>query len=150
MISVQREDFDAGAEIEQLGQADGDTGAVVSFTGVVRRGAPDDPLLSMTLEHYPGMTEKCLADIEAHARQRWALSDVLIIHRYGTLKPGDRIVLVVAAARHRAAAFEAVQFLMDYLKTDAPFWKREVRHSGSVWVEAKSQDASARARWTAA
>ena len=105
----------------------------------------------MTLEHYPGMTEKCLADIEAQARERWPLSDVLIIHRYGTLKPSDRIVLWVAAAQHRAAAFEAVQFLMDYLKPRAPFWKQEERAGEQVgersWVAVKDSDEVAARRW---
>jgi molybdopterin synthase catalytic subunit len=147
MISVQTEDFDAGAEIEHLIGDAGQVGAVVSFVGVVRGGPEDDPLLSMTLEHYPGMTEKALATIEAEARTRWPLTDTLIVHRVGTLKPGDRIVLVVTASAHRKAAFEAVEFLMDYLKTKAPFWKREVRPSGATWVEGKDTDAAAAGRW---
>jgi molybdopterin synthase catalytic subunit len=148
MISVQTEDFDAGAEIEHLTGEAGEVGAVVSFVGVVRGGPEDDPLQSMTLEHYPGMTEKALSAIEAEARARWPLADVLIVHRIGMLKPGDRIVLVVTAAAHRKAAFEAADFLMDYLKTKAPFWKREVRPSGARWVEAKDADAAAAGRWS--
>lgn len=147
MISVQTEDFDAGAEIEQLIGDAGAVGAIVSFVGVVRGGPADDPLLTMTLEHYPGMTEKALSAIEAEARTRWPLTDALIVHRIGTLKPGDRIVLVVTASSHRQAAFEAAEFLMDYLKTKAPFWKREVRPSGASWVEAKESDTLAAGRW---
>jgi molybdopterin synthase catalytic subunit len=147
MISVQTEDFDAGAEIEHVIGDTGEVGAVVSFVGVVRGGPDTDPLISMTLEHYPGMTERELQKIEAEARARWPLSDALIVHRVGTLKPGDRIVLVVTASAHRKAAFEAAEFLMDYLKTRAPFWKRETRASGTRWVEAKDADAAAAERW---
>lgn len=147
MISVQTEDFDAGSEIEHLTGETGEVGAVVSFVGVVRGGPSDDPLISMTLEHYPGMTERELEKIEAEARARWPLTDALIVHRIGTLKPGDRIVLVVTASAHRKAAFEAAEFLMDYLKTRAPFWKRETRASGVHWVEGKDADAAAAARW---
>lgn len=147
MIAVQTEDFDAGAEIEHLMGETGEVGAVVSFAGVVRGGPADDPLISMTLEHYPGMTERELENIEAEARARWPLTGALIVHRIGTLKPGDRIVLVVTASAHRKAAFEAAEFLMDYLKTRAPFWKRETRASGTRWVEAKDADDAAAARW---
>jgi molybdopterin synthase catalytic subunit len=147
MISVQTEDFDAGAEIEHLMGEGGAVGAVVSFTGVVRGGPENDPLISMTLEHYPGMTERELTQIEAEAHGRWSLSGVLIVHRVGTLKPGERIVLVVTAAAHRAEAFAAAEFLMDYLKTRAPFWKRETRASGTRWIDAKDSDDAAAARW---
>jgi molybdopterin synthase catalytic subunit len=147
MISVQTEDFDAGAEIEQIAEGAGETGAVVSFTGLVRAGSADDPLRLLTIEHYPGMTEKALARIEAEANARWPLTGSLIVHRVGALKPGERIVLVVAASAHRKAAFEAAEFLMDYLKTRAPFWKRETRASGVHWVEAKDADDAAAARW---
>lgn len=147
MICIQTEDFDAGAEIELIAGEAGEVGAVVSFTGVVRGGPADDPLQSMTLEHYPGMTEKALAAIEAEARKRWLLHDVLIVHRIGMLKPGDRIVLVVAASAHRQAAFQAVEFLMDYLKTRAPFWKSEARASGVHWVDADQADTAAARRW---
>ena len=147
MISIQTEDFDAGAEIEHLTGETGEVGAVVSFVGVVRGGPESDPLINMTIEHYPGMTERELAKIEAEARERWPLQDALIVHRTGTLKPGDRIVLVVTASAHRKAAFEAAEFLMDYLKTRAPFWKREVRPSGVHWVEAKDADDAVAARW---
>lgn len=147
MISVQTEDFDAGAEIEHLMGEMGDVGAVVSFVGVVRGGPADDPLISMTLEHYPGMTERELEKIEAEARARWPLTGALIIHRIGTLKPGDRIVLVVTASAHRKAAFAAAEFLMDFLKVKAPFWKSELRASGAHWVEAKATDDAAAAKW---
>lgn len=147
MISVQTEDFDAGAEIEHLIGETGEVGAVVSFVGIVRGGPPDDPLISITLEHYPGMTERELQKIENEARARWPLTDALIVHRIGTLQPGDRIVLVVTASAHRKAAFEAAEFLMDYLKTRAPFWKREIRQSGARWVEARETDAAAAGRW---
>jgi molybdopterin synthase catalytic subunit len=147
MISIQSEDFDAGSEIEHAMGDAAAVGAVVSFVGVVRGGLDDDPLISMTLEHYPGMTERELAKIEAEARNRWQLQDALIVHRVGTLKPGDRIVLVVTASAHRRDAFAAAEFLMDWLKTKAPFWKRETRASGVHWVEARETDGAAAARW---
>jgi molybdopterin synthase catalytic subunit len=147
MISVQSEDFDSGAEIENMCAGRSDLGAVVSFTGLVRGGPVDDPLLAMIVEHYPGMTEKALAEIEARARARWPLTEVLIVHRFGQLKPGERIVLVTVGAAHRQAAFEAASFLMDYLKTRAPFWKREIRASGVHWVEARAEDGANSARW---
>jgi molybdopterin synthase catalytic subunit len=146
MIRVQQEDFDVGAEIAALKAGRSDIGAVVSFTGCVRdqSGAVDE----MRLEHYPGMTEAELAKIEQEANARWPLQASLIVHRYGTLKPGDNIVLVVTASEHRDAAFEAARFLMDYLKTSAPFWKKESGKGGTRWVEASARDAAARARWT--
>jgi molybdopterin synthase catalytic subunit len=147
MIRVQRQDFDIGAEIEALTRGRSDVGAVVSFAGLVRDDAGGDRLRSMTLEHFPGMTERELARVEDEARVRWPLQDALIIHRFGELLPGDRIVLVVTIAEHRAAAFEAASFLMDYLKTRAPFWKRELRASGEHWVDARSSDDAAAARW---
>src|SRR5436190_20051042 len=147
MIRVQRADFDAGKEIEALTRGRTDVGAVVSFAGLVRDDAGGDRLKSMTLEHFPGMTERELARVEGEARVRWPLLDVLIIHRFGELLPGDRIVLVVTLAEHRAAAFEAASFLMDYLKTRAPFWKRELRASGERWVDARDSDDAAAARW---
>ena len=122
----------------------GDIGAVATFTGVVRSGGG---LTAMTLEHYPGMTEKALADIEAEARSRWPLQASRIIHRVGRLVPGNNIVLVVTASAHREAALEAARFLMDYLKTEAPFWKLEERGAERRWVEARSSDDKARARW---
>lgn len=149
MIRVQAEDFDAGAEIRALTAGRDDIGAVVTFTGMVRAGSGKTAIASMTLEHYPGMTEKELERIEQEARQRWPLSASLIVHRHGRLIPGDNIVLVVTASPHRQAAFEAASFLMDYLKTNAPFWKKEARAAGeSDWVKAKADDESAAGRWT--
>lgn len=149
MIRVQTEDFDIGAEITALKEGRTDIGAVVSFTGTVRDTDGDGigQVSEMTLEHYPGMTEKELEKIEADAHARWPLQASLIVHRVGTLKPGDNIVLVVTASAHRDAAFDAAKFLMDALKTSAPFWKRESGPEGSHWVEAKARDESAAARW---
>jgi len=146
-VSVRREDFDVGAEIRALTDGDRDIGAVVSFTGLVREMQRDGAISSMDLEHYPGMTERALEAIEAEARDRWPLQGVRIVHRFGSLAPGDRIVLVLTASRHRQAAFEAAEFLMDYLKTRAPFWKRETGPGGTAWVDAREGDASAAARW---
>ncbi|MBC8013066.1 MAG: molybdenum cofactor biosynthesis protein MoaE [Methyloceanibacter sp.] len=145
MIRVQQEDFDVGAEIAGMRAGRSDIGAIVTFTGTVRdqNGAVEE----MTLEHYPGMTERELSRIEAEACARWALQASLIVHRYGTLKPGDNIVLVVTASEHRDAAFDAARFLMDYLKTSAPFWKRETGPGGERWVEASTGDDNTKARW---
>jgi len=145
VIRVQTEDFDIGAETTALKEGRTDIGAVVSFTGTVRD--TDGTVSEMTLEHYPGMTEKELERIEQEAHARWPLQASLIVHRVGTLKPGDNIVLVVTASAHRDAAFEAAKFVMDALKTSAPFWKRESGPEGSHWVEAKARDESAAARW---
>jgi molybdopterin synthase catalytic subunit len=145
VIRVQEEDFDISAEIARLTSGRTDIGAIVTFTGTVRD--QDGAVSEMALEHYPGMTERELARIEAEACARWPLQASLIVHRYGTLKPGDNIVLVVTASEHRDAAFDAAKFLMDYLKTSAPFWKRETGPGGSRWVEASSSDATARTRW---
>jgi molybdopterin synthase catalytic subunit len=146
-VSVQREDFDIAAEMARLTAADPDIGAVVSFTGLVRQTTADGPITAMELEHYPGMTEQALVQIEDEAMERWPLQGVRVIHRYGSLEPGDRIVLVLTASHHRQAAFEAAEFLMDYLKTRAPFWKKE-DHTGSArWVDARDEDDSAAARW---
>lgn len=145
MIRIQQEDFDIGAEIAGLTAARTDIGAIVTFTGTVRD--QDGAVSEMALEHYPGMTEGELARIEAEANARWPLQASLVVHRYGTLKPGDNIVLVVTASEHRDAAFDAAKFLMDYLKTSAPFWKRETGPGGSRWVEASSSDDTAMARW---
>jgi molybdopterin synthase catalytic subunit len=147
MIRVQTEDFDPGAEIARLHDGRSDIGAVVSFVGLVRGESHGEALTSMTLEHFPGMTERELLRIADEARARWKLNDVVVVHRIGTLKPGERIVLVVTAAGHRQAAFEAGEFLMDYLKTRAPFWKREQRASGEHWVEARESDDRAAERW---
>jgi molybdopterin synthase catalytic subunit len=147
MIRVQRAPFDAGAETAALTAGRDDIGAVVSFLGVVRRGDGDDAIEAMTLEHYPGMTERELERIEAEARARWPLQATLVIHRYGRMEPGEPIVLVVCCSRHRQAAFDACAFLMDWLKTQAPFWKLEETADGERWVEAKAADAAAAARW---
>ena len=145
MIRVQQEDFDIGAEIARLKAGRSDIGAIVTFTGTVRDQG--GAVTAMTLEHYPGMTEAELARIEAAARLRWPLQESLIVHRYGPLKPGDTIVLVVTASEHRDAAFEAARFLMDYLKTRAPFWKREDGPGGRHWVEAEARDDASMTRW---
>jgi molybdopterin synthase catalytic subunit len=147
MIRVQAEDFNLGKEMDSLVAARKDIGAVVSFVGKVRDLEGADSLSAMTLEHYPGMTEKMLADIEGQANQRWNLQETLIIHRYGKLEPGEQIVLVITASAHREAAFEACAFLMDWLKTKAPFWKLEESSQGRNWVEAKEADDEAAARW---
>lgn len=148
MIRVQREDFDIGAEIAALTDGNHAIGGVASFTGLVRDMAGNAEIGAMTLEHYPGMTEKALAKIEAEAQERWPLQASLIIHRYGRLEPGDRIVLVVTASAHRQAAFESAMFLMDYLKTQAPFWKLEETGESAHWVDARESDDHALARWT--
>lgn len=143
-VRVQEADFDPGAELEALSSGDTEIGAVVSFTGLVRGAG----ITGMTLEHYPGMTEKALAEIEAKAHARWPLQGALIIHRIGLLSPGARIVFVATASRHRKAAFESAEFIMDYLKTRAPFWKKEAGTDGtSRWVEARDADDSATERW---
>lgn len=147
MIRVQQEDFDVGAEIKALTKGNPSIGGVVSFIGLVRDIAGDRSIDTMTLEHYPGMTEKMLARIEEEAQERWNLDASLIIHRYGPLNPGDQIVLTITASAHRQDAFEANEFLMDWLKTKAPFWKREAGADGDNWVEAKDSDDVAAARW---
>ena len=147
MIRVQQEDFDTGAEIKALTARNPSIGGVASFIGLVRDIAGEDRITAMTLEHYPGMTEKALEKLEAEARERWELDDVLVIHRYGRMEPGEQIVLVVTASAHRQAALESCQFLIDRLKTGAPFWKEEETDSGSRWVDAKSEDDAAAERW---
>jgi molybdopterin synthase catalytic subunit len=146
MIRVQREDFDIGREIESLTRGKTSIGGVVSFIGTVRGGGADG-IRSMTLEHYPGMTEQELTAIEAEANRRWKLEASLIVHRFGKLLPGERIVLVVTASSHRADAFAANEFLVDWLKTKAPFWKLEETPQGERWVEAQSTDDQAAKRW---
>ena len=146
MIRVQQEHFDIGAEIAALKAGRTDIGAIVAFTGSVRdqHGAVSE----MTLEHYPGMTERELERIEEETNARFPLQASLIVHRIGMLKPGDNIVLVITASEHRDAAFDAARFLMDYLKTSAPFWKRETGPEGARWVEAKAGDEAAASRWS--
>lgn len=146
-ISVQREDFDVGREIAQLRESSKSIGAIVSFIGLVRDQSHGEQLLSMTLEHYPGMTERELERIANEALTRWSLDGIVVVHRTGELLPAEQIVLVLTSSKHRADAFEAAQFLMDYLKTRAPFWKKEERTTGEYWVEARSSDDDAAARW---
>jgi molybdopterin synthase catalytic subunit len=147
VIRVQTDDFDPGAELRALTAGRHDIGGVVSFVGLVRDIAGGAKIGAMTLEHYAGMTEKQLGEIDAEANRRWPLSDSLIIHRYGRLEPGDRIVLVITASPHRDAAFDACRFLIDWLKTKAPFWKLEDTDQGAKWVDADAKDDAAAARW---
>ena len=151
MIRVQREDFDVGQELDRLAGGDHSIGGVASFVGLVRDivgpGGGPKQISALTLEHYPGMTERKLAEIEAEANRRWPLSASLIIHRYGRLEPGDRIVLVATASPHRDAALAACHFLIDWLKTDAPFWKSEETPQGERWVAARAEDDEATRRW---
>jgi len=146
-IRLQSSDFDAAAEAAVLTRGRTDIGAVVTFSGICRSSEAGAPVAAMTLEHYPGMAEAEIARYVEEAETRWPLLGVTIVHRYGRLVPGDNIVLVVTAASHRGDAFAAAEFLMDYLKTRAPFWKREERPDGTVWVDAKSTDAAAADRW---
>jgi molybdopterin synthase catalytic subunit len=146
-VSVQQADFDVGAELDALTDGRTDIGGVALFTGLVRDIAGGDTVRAMTLEHYPGMTERKLEEIEAEAHRRWPLIATRIVHRHGRMEPGERIVLVIAASAHRDAAFEAARFLMDWLKTRAPFWKLEETPAGARWVEARDTDDTAAARW---
>ncbi len=159
MIRVQREDFDPGQELARLTVGRTDIGGVMLFCGLVRdmvgpsegsgdKNAAAERIRTMTLEHYPGMTEKMLAAIEAEAQARWPLQASLIVHRYGRLHPGENIVLVITCSAHRQAAYEANMFLVDWLKTKAPFWKLEERASGTSWVAARAGDDAAAVRWT--
>lgn len=145
-IQVQEEDFNIAEVNRELCAGRSDVGAVASFIGLVR-DMPQNRLQKMTLEHYPGMTEKSLEKIAETARQRWKILDIAIIHRVGELKPADQIVLVSVVSAHRKAAFAACEFIMDYLKTDAPFWKKETNEQGENWVEAKASDNEARGKW---
>jgi molybdopterin synthase catalytic subunit len=153
MIRVQREDFDIGLELARLAGGNHRIGGIASFIGLVRDMSLDGGetgggrVSALTLEHYPGMTEKKLAEIELEAHRRWPLDASLIIHRYGRLEPGDRIVLVATASPHREAALAGCNFLIDWLKTDAPFWKSEATPQGERWVEARATDDAAKARW---
>ena len=146
-VRVQTEDFDIGVEIAQLRKGNAKIGAIASFIGLVRDMNEGDDVSTMTLEHYPGMTEKALEDIVAQAKSRWKLYDALVVHRVGRLSPLDQIVLVVATSAHRGDAFSACEFLMDYLKTQAPFWKKEDTAKGARWVDARESDDAAAARW---
>ncbi len=152
MISVQTEDFDLSQVYQSLRQQASDPGAIVTFTGLVREIYDQDvevssPVTGLFLEHYPGMTEKCLEEIAGQAQERWPLQALRIIHRVGKLKPSDQIVLVATASAHRHAAFEAAQFMMDYLKSKAPFWKKQQGEQGGDWVESRNSDTEAIARW---
>jgi len=147
-IRIQQADFDVAQEIARLSADRTDVGAVVSFTGICRGTEGSEPIAALTLEHYPGMAE---AEIKRHADKaiaRWPLQGLTIIHRFGRIAPGENIVLVVTASSHRQAAFEAAEFLMDYLKTNAPFWKPEEGARGTSWIEARDQDYVTAARWT--
>jgi len=146
IIRVQTEDFDIAALHRELLAGRTDVGAIASFIGLVRDLA-GDPLQTMTLEHYPGMTESALQGIASRAQQRWQITDLGIIHRVGALVPADQIVLVSVLSAHRADAFAACQFIMDYLKTEAPFWKKEVSEQGENWVESRASDEIARKKW---
>ncbi len=146
-VSVQIEDFDVGAEIAALSAGRTDIGAVATFTGLVRSDNDGNAVSAMTLEHYPGMTERALEEIVAEATGRWRVVAVKVIHRHGRLEPGERIVFVGVAGAHRGEAFAACEFIMDYLKTRAPFWKREETPEGARWVDARDSDDSAAARW---
>jgi len=148
VVRIQSEDFDAGAEIAILRRNNPAVGAISSFIGLVRDVNSGERVSELTLEHYPGMTEKALDEIVDEAKARWDIIEVLVIHRVGVLRPTDQIVLVVVAGAHRGEAFAACEFVMDYLKTKAPFWKKEQTPAGSRWVESRSSDDAAAERWT--
>ena len=145
-VRIQQQPFDLGAEAASFAAAAAGAGAVVTFSGIVRA---DDGLTAMEIEHYPGMTERAVAAIRAEAMDRWRLTDALVIHRHGPMAPGELIMMVATAARHRGDAFAAAEFLMDYLKSRAPFWKRERRVGGGAWVAARREDEEALGRWQA-
>jgi molybdopterin synthase catalytic subunit len=147
-VRIQTEDFDVSAEIARLREGNPKVGAVASFVGIVRDLNEGDSVASLTLEHYPGMTEKSVEGIVAEAHERWEIYDALVIHRIGTLSPLDQIVLVVVTSAHRGESFKACEFLMDYLKTRAPFWKKEQTPEGGRWVDARASDDAAAERWT--
>jgi len=144
-VRVDPARFDPGAELNAFSKGVGNAGAVVSFTGVVRDVAGG--LSAMEIEHYPGMTEKAIAAIVDQAKSRWTLADALVIHRYGRLEAGEMIMMVATASRHRVDAFQAAEYLMDYLKSRAPFWKKELTREGAEWVEARDEDEAALDRW---
>ena len=145
-VVVQEQPFDIGAETTAFAAGHKEMGAIVTFTGIVR-DLPDDPLQAMEIEHYPGMTEAALTEIAQLAIDRWKLGDALVIHRYGRLVPGEMIMMVATASKHRKNAFEAAEYLMDYLKSRAPFWKREITDAGESWVASKAEDEDALTRW---
>ena len=147
MIRVQKDDFDVSEEIRNLTHGNLEIGGVSSFVGLVRQSVGTEKITELTLEHYPGMTEKALQKIEAEALERWPLNGSLIIHRFGCLAPGEQIVLVCVTSAHRQAAIEACSFLIDWLKTDAPFWKREETAGGGRWVDARQLDLEQKQRW---
>ena len=147
-IRIQEADFDVAQEIAALSEGRTDIGAVVSFSGICRGSENGEPIAALTLEHYPGMAEAEIARHADEALSRWPLQGLTVIHRFGRIAPGQNIVLVVTASAHRQAAFEAANFLMDYLKTNAPFWKREESEKGTSWVAARDHDDDAAARWT--
>ncbi|MEA2872188.1 MAG: molybdopterin synthase catalytic subunit [Hyphomicrobiales bacterium] len=147
-VRLQREDFDIGAEVARLTQGRTDIGAVATFTGICRASNEGKAVVAMTLEHYPGMAEAEIARHVEEAQSRWPLLGVTVIHRYGRLVPGENVVLVVTTSSHREAAFAAAEFLMDYLKVSAPFWKKEERAGGGEWVAARNTDTAAAGRWT--
>ena len=147
-VRIQTEDFDVGAEIAALRRGDLAIGAVASFVGLVRDVNAGERVSEITLEHYPAMTHKALQEIVEQAKARWDIVDLLVIHRVGTLRPADQIVLVAVTGTHRGAAFAACEFVMDYLKTQAPFWKKEQTPAGSRWVDARPSDDAAAQRWT--
>jgi len=146
-VRVQTEPFEMGELVTEFTEAAGGAGAIVTFSGIVRDNG--GTLQRMVIEHYPGMTEKALASIRGEAMSRWSLDAAWIVHRVGALAPGAQIMMVATAARHRVAAFEAAEFLMDYLKSRAPFWKKEYTQAGAAWVEARSEDEAALDRWSA-
>ena len=145
-VVVQEQPFDIGAETTTFASGHKDMGAIVTLTGIVR-DLPGDPLQAMEIEHYPGMTEAALTEIAQLAIDRWKLGDALVIHRYGRLVPGEMIMMVATASKHRKNAFEAAEYLMDYLKSRAPFWKREITDAGESWVASKAEDEDALTRW---
>jgi molybdopterin synthase catalytic subunit len=146
-VRIQIQDFDAGVEMAAMRKGNPAIGALASFVGVVRNANEGDSVSEMTLEHYPGMTEKSIEEIVQQARSRWNVIDALVVHRIGTLKPTDQIVLVIVASSHRGDAFAACEFIMDYLKTRAPFWKKEQTAEGARWVDARTTDDIAAERW---
>lgn len=147
IVRVQPEDFAIGDEIALLRTRSKSLGAIASFIGLMRDFNDDATILEMSLEHYPGMTERALENIAQQAKKRWQVNDIVIIHRIGKFKPGDQIVLVIATSAHRGAAFSACEFVMDYLKTKAPFWKKELTSDGERWVESRASDVDASNRW---